>query len=114
VWAGTFDDNNFNQFTSLEGNTSESIVLVKSPVRAGNYSAKMTVRPGEYVHHGNRAEITHNLDDPPGTVGWYGWSVLIPEDYPMDKDPSHWQIITQFHDQPNLDAGRVAFGVYAC
>ena len=41
-----------------------------------------------------------------GTEGWYAWSYFIPTDYPEDSDPAtNWQIVNQFHDQPNLDAG---------
>jgi hypothetical protein len=42
-----------------------------------------------------------------GSEGWYAWSILIPEEgYPDDPDPSHWQILAQFHDQPNADLGK--------
>lgn len=41
-----------------------------------------------------------------GSVGWYAWSIFIPEDgYPDDPNPDHWQILCQFHDQPNADLG---------
>ncbi|KAM3571988.1 hypothetical protein VYU27_005976, partial [Nannochloropsis oceanica] len=103
---GSFEDG-FAGWTSLEGARNESIVLVSTPVRAGKQAARVTVNPGEMTHHGNRAEITHNLEDAPGTVGWYAWSVLIPLSYPTDEDPTrNWQIICQWHDQPDLDAGQ--------
>ncbi len=35
----------------------------------------------------------------------------MPRDYPVDADPTaHWQIVTQFHDQPSLAAGALAAG----
>jgi hypothetical protein len=42
--------------------------VVTSPVREGRYAGKFTVMPGEMIHNGHRAEITHNLLDPPGGV----------------------------------------------
>jgi len=44
--------------------------LVSSPVRTGNQSVRIRVRPGDYIQHGNRAEITHNLEDSPGTCAF--------------------------------------------
>ena len=38
------------------------------PARAGQASARINVIPSDFAHHGNRAEITHNLEDGPGTV----------------------------------------------
>ena len=51
-----------------------------------------------------------------GSEGWYVWSYFIPSDYPQDADPTtNWQIVTQFHDQPNLAAGLCGYMyVYMC
>ncbi|EWM28912.1 hypothetical protein Naga_100869g1, partial [Nannochloropsis gaditana] len=106
TFVGSFEDG-FEGWTSLEGAQEDSIVLVSSPVRTGNQSVRIRVRPGDYIQHGNRAEITHNLEDSPGTEGWYAWSLYIPRDYPTVADPTRqWQILCQWHDQPDLDAGQ--------
>lgn len=52
--------------------------------------------PHRHTFHGTRT----------GSEGWYAWSFLVPEGYPEDEDPTtRWQIVTQFHDQPDLAAG---------
>lgn len=55
-----------------------------------------------YVNQSNRTA---------GAEGWYAWSYLVPSDYPTDPDATgNWQIVTQFHDQPNLAAGAYLCG----
>ena len=41
-------------------------IVEGGPTRAGQRSARINVIPSDFAHHGNRAEITHNLDDGPG------------------------------------------------
>jgi hypothetical protein len=63
--------------------------LVSSPVRTGNQSVRIRVRPGDYIQHGNRAEITHNLEDSPGTCAFLPSSLppSLPPSLPLCVEP---------------------------
>lgn len=66
------------------------------------------------AYGGSRLVSPHRAITRVGSEGWYAWSYLIPDTYPEDEDPTtRWQIVTQFHDQPNLAAGAcVGLGVW--
>lgn len=64
-FTNSFEDG-FVGWETLERVRNDSIQLVSFPTRAGKQAALFTVHPGDLIQHGNRAEITHNFDDPPG------------------------------------------------
>ncbi len=75
------------------------------------YVSKFSIKYGDYIHGGTRAELNRDYGDHPGEEVWYSWSVLIPEDYEdnflknQDTGASNWQIIGQWHDQPDPSKG---------
>ncbi len=85
---------------------SDSIQVVANPVRAGRYAAKFTVRAGEIINNGNRAEIVRQNNDKAGSEAWYAWSFMIPRDFPdVEWKPKLWQCLGQWHDQPDPARG---------
>lgn len=96
---------------SIEVADAKSIELVKDPVRSGKQAIKFTVSPGKLVNNGSRAEVAYQHGDKAGDERWYAWSVYIPKDFEdvPYKDPqtgeNMWQVIGQFHDQPDTAKG---------
>ena len=91
--------------------SEEFLEFVTSPVRKGKYALKMTVKAGQgwfnsrgKSYSGVRAEITYDNHDQPGSEKWYAWSFLVPENF-KNSPPKLWQVMGQFHDQPNRDKG---------
>ena len=83
----------------------ESIQVVTRPVRKGRYAVRMTLIPGDVAARKERAELKvsdkeierlHGRQD--GEM-WYGWSLLIPEDY-SDPPGEHFQVVGQWHHRP--------------
>lgn len=73
-----------------------SKTIVSSPVRSGRKAARFELHKGT-----ERSEIRQNRVKTNGEY-WYGWSVLIPDDF--RRDPSY-DIIGQFHDYQGSNNG---------
>jgi Polysaccharide lyase len=90
-----------------QGN-SESFSIVTEAPRKGNYCARFLIDSSEYwtsPYSGiksARSEIQIFNVAPAQKEIYYGWSVKIPEDYIESSD---WQVIGQFHDQPDFEHG---------
>lgn len=104
-FTGDFERGDLSDW-NRESARADSIQVVTDPKRAGHFSAKFTVRAGEVVSNGNRAELTHDNGDLPGSQRWYAWSCLIPRDFgDVEWKPKLWQCIGQWHDQPDTARG---------
>lgn len=86
----------------------ESFSIVSESPRKGNFCAKFLIDSSEYwtsPYSGiksARSEIQIFKVAPAEKEIYYGWSVKIPEDYVESSD---WQVIGQFHDQPDYENG---------
>lgn len=105
-FVGDFERGDFSNWDAREAARADSVQIVTDVVRRGRYAAKFTVRPGERVSNGNRAEILHDNGDRPGSQAWYAWSFLVPRDF-VDTEwrPRLWQCVGQWHDQPDPQRG---------
>ncbi|MEZ4224726.1 MAG: heparin lyase I family protein [Polyangiaceae bacterium] len=98
---------------SVEGSVTNLVSVTPDPTSPSNRVASMHVEPGELVNAGSRAEIAYDNRDVPGTVAWYRWRFLVPSDYTEPHDTTGtddqgrpmWQVMGQWHDQPNVEAG---------
>lgn len=70
-FVGDFETGDLSAWSHREGARPDSIQVVAHPVRRGRYAARFTVRPGERVSNGNRAELTWDNREPPGSESWY-------------------------------------------
>lgn len=105
-FVGDFESGDLSQWAGREAARDDSVQVVASPTRAGNYAAKFTVRAGERVSNGNRAEIFRDNGDVAGCEVWYRWSFLIPDNFvDVEWKPKFWQCIGQWHDQPDINLG---------
>lgn len=62
----------------------------------GRRAVRIELRPGDYVSEGWRDELTDPYYARLGQELWYGFSTLIPADYPTDEDNSC--MLAQWHD----------------
>lgn len=105
-FVGDFERGDLSGWLVREAARDDSIQIVTDPIRRGRYAARFTVRPGDFVSKGNRAEVSWDNRDAPGSEGWYGWSFFLPKDYPdTEWRPRLWQCLGQWHDQPNREKG---------
>lgn len=105
-FTGDFESGDLSQWAGKEAARDDSIQIVTDPVRSGRYAARFTVRAGERVSNGNRAEVFHDNGDRAGSEVWYRWSFLIPDDFvDVEWKPKLWQCIGQWHDQPDKSRG---------
>ncbi|OHD53794.1 MAG: hypothetical protein A2Y33_02765 [Spirochaetes bacterium GWF1_51_8] len=82
----------------LEQGRPGLIAVVTNPVRTGTYAVKFTILPGVTWGSGNRTEMKYFNIDPYGEEVYYGWSCMLAPGY---TDNGLWQIIGQWHDQPD-------------
>ncbi len=86
----------------------ESFSIVTENPRKGNQCAMFSIDSSEYwtsPYSGfkcARSEIQIFKVAPAQKEVYYGWSVKIPLDYIESSD---WQVIGQFHDQPDVENG---------
>jgi len=65
----------------------------------GRRAVRIELRPGDYVSDGWRAELRDPYLARVGEDLWYGFSTLIPTDYPIGEDNSC--MLAQWHDWTN-------------
>ncbi len=65
----------------------------------GRRAARIELRPGDYVSDGWRAELKDPYSARVGEELWYGFSTLVPTDYPTSEDDSC--MLAQWHDWTN-------------
>ncbi len=105
-FAGDFEAGDLSAWDGREAARADSVQVVREPVRRGLWAARFTVRAGDKVSNGARAEIFHDNHDRPGSQGWYAWSFFIPSDYAdTEWKPRLWQCLGQWHDQPDRERG---------
>lgn len=105
VIADIFEDDFESRTFSLwkrEAVRNNSIQIVTEPVKSGNYAVKFTLVPGEIIFNGNRAELMYQDYNPNISEVYYSWSVMLDSNY---IDSGKWQILGQWHDQPDKDEG---------
>lgn len=103
---GDFEQGDLSAWDGREAAREDSIEVVRAPVRRGRWAAKFTVRPGDKVSNGARAEIIRDNLDRAGSQVWCSWSFFIPSDYAdAEWKPRGWQCLGQWHDQPDRERG---------
>jgi hypothetical protein len=80
-----------------------SIQIVDDHARSGDYAVKFALHPGDILYSGNRAELTYQDYSPNIGEVYYSWSVMLDSDY---IDSGRWQILGQWHDQPDTIIGQ--------
>ena len=77
-----------------------SAVIQSARVRVGTRACRFELRPGDYISEGHRAELRDPFNAPYEAVTWYGFSTLIPENYPVGEGVGC--VLAQWHDQAKL------------
>ena len=88
----------------------ERALAVSPDAEKGTYAAKFTVASGDLIKGKSRAELAWDNHNAEGVEELYLWNVKIPENYQdvplIAKDGRpNWQVIGQWHDQPDVTKG---------
>jgi hypothetical protein len=95
-FTGDFETGNLNGFHFLVPDTSVNTVIVANPVRKGDYALRNTLRPGDYINNGYRAELAiYNCAKYKSEV-FYAFSFMIDTGY---SNPE-FNLICQWQDLP--------------
>jgi len=101
LFTGDFETGDFSQWYSVSWNLKcpmvEQVQLVTSPVRQGEYAARLTVHDGDQFMNtsGERAQMDRpGPNEHEGDEYWYAWSTLFPEDW---QAPKKWQVVIDWH-----------------
>jgi hypothetical protein len=97
LWAGDFETGNLEQWTSVDRAANDRVVVVANPSTEGTRAAKFTVRYGDDVNSGERAEVVYapaGADGAEGRERWYRWWTMWDASYPSSPT---WQLFTQWH-----------------
>jgi hypothetical protein len=97
VFVGDFESGNLSQYQSIDvqAGSTDRLVVVESPVRQGRYAVKATVKPGDEVKLGSRAELV--MTNPlfvEGDERWFHWFTQFPADF---QTSPKWHLFTQWH-----------------
>jgi hypothetical protein len=97
AWRGYFDSAGAQGWLRLEARPGRLRVVRRADVPAA--LGRFTVRPGDLVRKGERAELVASVADTgahEGAEAWYAWSTFLPQDlHPAPYDT--FNVLTQFH-----------------
>ncbi len=107
-WRGDFETGDRSQWSRVEMIAPDRLQVVESPHRQGRYALRAEVRKWDDPINasGNRNELIRYDGASEGKEFYYGWSTLLPADYPLTPT---WQVITQWHHPGNTGAPPVRF-----
>ncbi len=81
--------------------------FVSQPAQGTDQALQLTVRGDQVINKGNRAEVSFTDSDPLCQQAWTRWHFMIPTDFvDAPADQLRWQIIAQWHDQPDTSLGQ--------
>ena len=98
LWSGDFETGDLSQWSpklDVMAGTTDRLVVVDEPVREGRHALRATVKYGDLVSLGSRAEVV--LAEPKfreGDERWFHWYTLFPPEFATS--PS-WMVFTQWH-----------------
>lgn len=98
-FTGDFEQGSFSGWNQ-QLCCKHSGTVVTSPVRAGKYAAKFTLKKSDHEDH-HRAELA-TKPVPANSERWYGFSIMLPSDYKKDQME---EILTQWHSMPDKELG---------
>lgn len=73
-----------------------AFAIVTDPVRQGLYAGSFTIRPGDLVANGERAEVVKHKLQREGDEVWLSWSLYLPS-AEFHIEPGAHVIVTQWH-----------------
>ena len=103
--ADGFESVTLSGIWTTELAVASRLTMTTQSASEGKQALRLDVVAGETVNNGNRSEIVFKNSDPICQEGWYRWSVMIPADYNDADTAVKWQVIGQWHDQPDTSAG---------
>ena len=98
LWSGDFETGDLSQWAprlDVMPGTNDRMVVVDEPVREGRHAVRATVKYGDIINNGARAEVV--LADRKfgeGDERWFHWYTLFPADFLSSPG---WMVVTQWH-----------------
>jgi hypothetical protein len=111
LWRGDLETGDLSQWSpklDVNPGSTDRLVVVSDPVREGRSALRATVKYGDLINNGARAEVV--LATPQfreGDERWFHWYTMFPADFVAS--PS-WQLVTQWHS--NAFGFPLAFGLH--
>lgn len=87
----------------IEAYDEHSVTVVDDPLAEKQSVLKFTVKAGQIVQNGNRAEIKISDYFSGDYTFHYRFQFMLPADYVSD---GRWQSLAQWHDQPDTSVGQ--------
>jgi hypothetical protein len=96
IWKPDLQNNPLGSFSSVESvDPASRIAVVDAPGGIGGKVLRFTVKHGDQVFSGERAEVIRDPKWPEETVRFFGFGVFFPSSFPTN--PGDWQVFHQYH-----------------
>lgn len=97
IWRGDAETGDLSQWQNVNQGAPGRITVVDNPVAQGNYAYKFVLNNGDTIFGTERVTLSQQYDTSKyeinGQEKYYGWSVMLPTDYPF---PSSWSLVVQW------------------
>lgn len=96
----TFDSGGLDGWNTTRLVGGHSATVQGDVVRTGQYAARFELRKNDYASEGARAELRDWFNAPLEKEIWYGLSIRLPADFPVEENIGC--VLAQWHDQAKL------------
>jgi len=96
IWRGDAESGDLSQWCRVNQAAPGRISVVTSPVKQGQYAYKFILNNGDSVYSTERVTLSQQCDgryETDGQEKYYGFSVLLPSDYPTNTG---WSLVVQW------------------
>jgi len=96
VWSGDAETGDLSQWCEVNEAVLGRITVVDNPVAQGNYSYRFQLNNGDSIFGSERVTLSQQCDgryELDGEEKYYGWSVMLPNDYPYNTS---WSLVVQW------------------
>ncbi len=107
TWRADYETGDLSQWDREPEVVGNGIQVISSPVRAGGFSVRFTLRPGDdpIGLDGERAELLRSAFEEEGTESWWAWSTYFPADFVVEEGANKWTIFMHWVSTTDLYAG---------
>jgi len=107
TWRADYETGDLAQWDREPQVAGDGIRIVSSPVRAGSFAVRFTLRPGDdpLGLDGERAELLRSDFEGEGTESWWAWSTYFPADFVVEEGAKKWTIFMHWVSTTDRYAG---------
>lgn len=96
-WSGDAETGDLSQWQNVNECCAGRITVVTSPIVQGKYAYRFQLNDGDTIFGTERVMLSQQYDtskyELDGQEKWYGWSVMLPADYPFNTS---WSLVVQW------------------